>query len=483
MQNWLTKRVDLSPQQTALVVDDQRLTFEELQTEVLSLAEQLAMVLDDNPRVGLLTNNSKVGYELILALQQLGRQVVLLNNRLSSVELAYQLQDARVSQVLMDDNASQVLSDVTTITFSEILSAGHQAVVPIDNFDLDAVTTIMYTSGTTGKPKGVQQTFGNHFYSAIGSMLNLGLSADDSWLATVPIFHISGLSIMMRSLIYGIPVYLFERFDAPKIHACLMQGMVTTISVVPTMLKELLAQLSTGERYPVHFKTMLLGGGPTDLKTLKQAQAAGVNIVQSYGMTETASQIIALDPKDAKRKVGSVGKPLFPVELKIKNPDEHGIGRVQVKSPTLTVGYLNQAQKYEDSFDDGWFDTGDMGYLDDEQFLFLAGREGDMISSGGENIFPDEVEAVYRELPAVKEIAVVGVPDERWGQQPVAIVELADYQHISAAELQAYGRSQIAHYKVPRHFYQLVDDWPKTASGKIQRFQLRQQLSQLSELD
>ncbi|WP_419155441.1 o-succinylbenzoate--CoA ligase [Weissella minor] len=473
MQNWLTKRVDLTPERTAITYAGQQLSFLQLSQAVEKLAQQLANKLDDNPRVAILTTNTLTGYEMILALQQLGRTVVLLNYRLAPTEIGYQLNDADVTQVLQTDSYTESLSHVQQLTFSEITAAPLAHVEFQSNFDLDQVTTIMYTSGTTGKPKGVEQTFGNHFYSAVGSALNLGLSADDAWVAAVPIFHISGLSIMMRSLIYGMEVRLYERFDVEQINADIMNGKVTTISVVPTMLKSLLNELPVGATYPSRFKTMLLGGGPSDLATLNKAQLAGVGVVQSYGMTETASQIIALDPKDALPKMGSVGKALFPVELRVAHMTTEGVGRVQVKSPTLTVGYLNKMDKYEASFEDGWFDTGDMGYQDAEGYLYLVGREGDMISSGGENIFPNEIEDVYQQLPEIKEISVIGVSDEHWGAVPVAVIEFNQGQELTHQALVHFGRQHLAHYKVPKTYYRLTNDWPRTASGKIQRYLLQ----------
>lgn len=479
MENWLSKRAYLSPDAPAVQYGSQELTFKELQVAVLALAGKLVNVLDGNQRVGLLTRNNLMGYELILALQQLGRQIVLLNSRLADDELAYQISDANLSQVLVDDQLQYQLA-VEQLSFTTIKNTQGKTVEPVVEFDNDQVTTIMYTSGTTGKPKGVLQTFGNHFYSAMGSVLNLGLTDQEAWLAVVPIFHISGLSIMMRSLLYGMKVVLVEKFSATDINHLLLDGQATIMSVVPTMLTALQADLSLGQRYPKHFRTFLVGGGPIDRTDLEHAQASGATIVQSYGMTETASQVVALDPKDAVKKIGSVGKPLFPVSLRIKTNDTsvNAVGRVQLKSPTLTAGYLNQTKKYLASFDEGWFDTGDWGYLDSEGYLYIVGREGDMISSGGENVFPDEVEAVYRALPEVDEVAVLGEKNQEWGQVPVAIIRFKAAASLSSEALRAYGRQHLAHYKVPQTFY--LDQgtaFPRTASGKLQRYQLAKVLA------
>jgi O-succinylbenzoic acid--CoA ligase len=456
------------------------LTFEELLQATVRLAGKLSTVLDDNERVGVITPNNLVGYEIILALQQLGKTVVLLNRRLSARELNFQVADAALTVVVQDDHFAGALDGVTQIRFSEVESALDSGITTVSEFDLRAVTSIMYTSGTTGNPKGVMQTFGNHFYSAVGSALNLGITPNDTWVAAVPIFHISGLSIMMRSLIYGMGVSLYERFDVDAINEEMIAGKVTTISVVPVMLKQLLAALPSGSGYHRNFRTMLLGGGPTDVATLNRAKALGIEIVQSYGMTETASQVVALDAASATRKIGSAGKPLFPVELRIVKDDAKKVGRIQVKSPTLAVGYLNQPEKYADSFVDGWFDTGDMGYLDADGFLYIEGREGDMISSGGENVFPDEIEAIYATHPAIDTIAVVGVPDERWGAVPVAFIQFKD-EPVPFETLRNFGRERLAHYKVPSKFY-TIEEFPRTASGKIQRHRLRDKVSDDREI-
>ncbi len=482
MENWLTKRANLTPDRMAIRFGDATLTFAEMRKRVLQIAGQIAKHVDDNERIALITPNNLTGYLMILAIQQLDKTVVLLNRRLSPREMAFQLADAAITTVLQDDAFVGELANVHQLNFSAILATEAEPIVPVAAFDLDKVTSIMYTSGTTGNPKGVMQTFGNHFHSAVGSALNLGLTPNDVWLAAVPIFHISGLSIMMRSLIYGMGVVLYERFDVERINQELLTGQVTTISVVPVMLKQLLAQLPAGAVYHERFRTMLLGGGPTDLTTLEKATAAGIEIVQSYGMTETASQVIALDASSATRKLGSAGKPLFPVEVRVqKVNDADKVGRIQIKSPTLAVGYLNRPDKYAEAFVDGWFDTGDMGWLDDEGFLYVEGREGDMISSGGENVFPDEIESVYGEADAIAQMSVVGIPDDRWGAVPVAFVMFKGEQTMDFEALRNFGRDRLAHYKVPVRFFE-TETFPRTASGKIQRHKLRDQLTTAQEI-
>lgn len=478
MENWLTKRARLTPNRIAVQYKNKQLTFQEVADQAHNMAKKIATVTQDNSRVALIMNNTLTGYLVIMALQQLGKTIVFINWRLSVAEINYQLADAGVTTVLTDDDYMSELSIDKQIKFSDLST--QQKIIPIEIFPEDFVTSIMYTSGTTSKAKGVMQTYQNHFYSAMGSALNLGLTSDDSWLAVVPIFHISGFSIIMRGLIYGMRVVLQSKFDAHQVNELLIEQSITAISVVPVMLKQLVADLPKGAHYNNHFRSMLLGGGPTDLATLKQAQIHQIPVIQSYGMTETASQIVALDAKDAVQKVGSVGKPLFPVRLKIA--DHAGKvsqqGNIWIQSPTLTTGYLNQPDKLAEHMIDGWFNTEDYGYLDAEGYLFVQGREGDMINSGGENIFPNEVEDIYAEYPGLNKIVVVGVSDQKWGSVPIAIVL---GEELKKDTLIQFGRERIAHYKIPKRFY-LAQSWHTTASGKTQRKPFLAELERLKEL-
>ena len=467
MENWLKKRVLLSPNKIAIQAGNTKLTFKEVSDRVAVLAARLANKSRKGMRVALLTNNTIDGYLMILSLQQLGCEIVFLNKRLSHEELQYQLEDAAVSLLIYDESLlHEEFVGIESLTFNQIESLEESRDFQlVSEFNDDEVTTIMYTSGTTGKPKGVQQSFKNHFYSAISSALNLGLTDKDNWLCAVPIFHISGLSIIMRGLIYGMTVTLMDKFDAEKVTFLLKESSVSTMSVVPTMLQQLL-EIFPQEGYNSNFRCFLLGGGPIDKVTLEQCQQRNIPVIQSYGMTETASQVIALNFEDAGNKIGSVGKPLFSVELKLAHD-----GEVLLKAPNITPGYLNNPEKNQEVFENGWFKAGDIGYLDEDGFLYLKGRKGDMIISGGENIFPHEVEESYLKLTGVKDIVVAGITDKKWGQVPVAFVILE--RKLSQQELISYGREHLAHYKVPVRFYQVMS-YPQTASGKVKRRELIQ---------
>ncbi|WP_432775307.1 o-succinylbenzoate--CoA ligase [Limosilactobacillus reuteri] len=468
-QNWLLKQAATQPNQIAIDDGNERLSFAELKKQVEVLVGKIDH-LNPGSRVGLLATNTLMSYKLALAIMCSGRTIVWLNWRLAGEELERQIKDSGLQLCLVENSLwrSGMTNPFKSYSAFLITNADPGELIPV--FKSDWVASIMYTSGTTGKPKGVLQTFGNHFYSAVSSALNLGLSSADKWLCVAPIFHISGFSIIMRGLIYGMTVRLVEKFRAEEIERILANETVTIMSVVPFMLKKLIQQQNkTNTHYNSAFRCMLLGGGTIDRETLEICLQRSIPVVQCYGMTETCSQIIALRSADALLKLGSVGQPLFSTQLKLSKD-----GEILLKTPALTPGYLNLPDKLPSKTIDGWYRTGDIGHLDKEGYLYIDGRADEMLISGGENIFPQEVEQVYQRYPQVNEVAVVGQNDSVWGQVPVAFV-VSD-RRLSITKLMNYGYEHLARYKVPQH-YIFVSELPKNASGKIRRFMLREKLN------
>ena len=468
-QNWLLKQAATQPNQIAIDDGNERLSFAELKKQVEVLVGKIDH-LNPGSRVGLLATNTLMSYKLALAIMCSGRTIVWLNWRLASEELERQIKDSGLQLCLVENSLwrSGMTNPFKPYSAFLITRADPGELIPV--FKSDWVASIMYTSGTTGKPKGVLQTFGNHFYSAVSSALNLGLSSADKWLCVAPIFHISGFSIIMRGLIYGMTVRLVEKFRAEEIERILANETVTIMSVVPFMLKKLIQQQNkTNTHYNSAFRCMLLGGGTIDRETLEICLQRSIPVVQCYGMTETCSQIVALRSVDALLKLGSVGQPLFSTQLKLSKD-----GEILLKTPALTPGYLNLPNKLPSKMIDGWYRTGDIGHLDKEGYLYIDGRADEMLISGGENIFPQEVEQVYQRYPQINEVAVVGQNDSVWGQVPVAFV-VSD-RRLSTTKLMNYGYEHLARYKVPQH-YIFVSELPKNASGKIRRFMLREKLN------
>jgi O-succinylbenzoic acid--CoA ligase len=344
-------------------------------------------------------------------------------------------------------------------------------------FEQDEPHTVIYSSGTTGKPKGVVLTYGNHLWNALASCLNLGLHKDDRWLAVLPLFHVGGLSILIRSVLYGIPVVLHEKFDPAVINASIEQDRVTIISVVSNMLQRMLDERQD-KPYPPHLRAVLVGGGPVPRPLLERCAALQIPVTQTYGMTETASQVCTLSPADSLRKLGSAGRALYPGEIAIDptNVSPDGVGEILVRGPIVTPGYFNRPEETSKAIKDGWLHTGDLGYRDAEGYLYVVERRTDLIISGGENIYPAEIEAVLLSHPAVEEAGVTGFADERWGQVPVAVVKLRENFSITEIELLEWVSARLAKYKLPKRVY-FRNSLPRNAAGKLVRRLLKDEIN------
>ncbi|MGP4109224.1 o-succinylbenzoate--CoA ligase [Virgibacillus sp. L01] len=466
--HWLTKQATIAPDQTAIELEKgTNLTFLELKEKSQHFAQKLAQLdIKQESHIAILSNNNVDMVIAIHALSYLGAVAVMLNTRLTEEELAYQVSDAEVSHVLAQSHDTNF--SVPVYTFSEVKTLQEKTVALRTEINLDDRFTIIYTSGTTGFPKGVVHTYGNHWWSAIGSMLNLGLNNNDKWLNALPIFHVGGLSIFVKSVIYGMPVYLVEKYDKRSVHDAIKSKGVTIVSVVTLMLRELVEQLGDN-LFPDAFRCVLLGGGPAPKSLLEQAKLRNIPVFQSYGMTETSSQIVTLSPKDALNKIGSSGKPLFPAQLKIDAADK-SIGEIHVKGPMVTNGYFRNEAATEKALTDGWLATGDLGYLDDDGFLYVVDRRKDLIISGGENIYPTEIESVLSEIDTVREAAVVGMSDDKWGQVPIAFVVSVD-NSVSAEVILEYASQKLAKYKLPKEIH-FIDQLPRNASNKIVKSKL-----------
>ena len=330
--------------------------------------------------------------------------------------------------------------------------AGAKAVVedPLDGpaisevpaLELDAVATLMHTSGTTAAPKPVPLTFGNWLASALGSAVALGLDPDECWLCPMPLSHVGGLSIPIRSAIYGTSAVIHDGFDPDAVLDALSGG-ITLVSLVPTMLSRL---LDAGLSDPPSLRWALLGGGPIPAPLLERAAGAGVPVAPTYGMTEACSQI------------ATRGWPLPGVDVRIAPDDE-----ILVRGPNVSAEALAP---------DGWLHTGDLGRFDGRGRLEITGRKSEVIVSGGENVAPAEVEAVLLEHPAVADACVFSRPDREWGESVVAAVVLREGTSLEEGELRAHCAARLAAFKVPKAV-DLVDHLPRSETGKLLRRELR----------
>lgn len=475
--HWLTKQAETAPHQIAVeLANHVKLTFQELKEESQRYARKLtAWGVKRGSHVAILSINKLEMVVAIHALSYLDATIVLLNSRLTKDELTYQLKDAEVSFLLYAQEFSQLATQLfveKNAAFKEVEDYQQADIELVTELELDKPFTMMYTSGTTGFPKGVIHTYGNHWWSAIGSALNLGLRPEDKWLAALPLFHVSGLSILIRSVIYGMPVYLLEKFNKIAVHQAIMKEGVTMVSVVTVMLQQLLDELGE-ENYPTSLRCMLLGGGPAPKPLLERAKTKGVPVFQSFGMTETASQIVTLSAEDALEKIGSAGKALFPAQVKINEPDKDKVGEIYVKGPMVTKGYYNNSEATKKAIQNGWLATGDLGYLDEDGYLYVVDRRNDLIISGGENIYPSEVESALLRYPGIIEAGVTGKEDKKWGEVPVAFI-ITD-SHYDRSELMNFLSNHLASYKLPKQVFE-VQELPRNAANKLVRYELKKKL-------
>lgn len=472
--NWILQRAYLTPARIALTFEGQSWTFEQLKNISSERAEQLTTVgVQKNSRVAILAPTTPQLIWIMYACMHLQCEMVMLNRRLTPSELAYQMEDAAVQTVLVDDEDVEKLpGHVDAILFSHVENSVRTAVSIRSEWELSQTTSIMYTSGTTGFPKGVRQTVGNHQASATASVLNIGLAEDDVWLCAVPIFHISGFSILVRSLLYGNHVKLYRQFDQDAAVRDIANGDVTHMSVVAVMLERIISGLEAqGLTASSKFKVMLAGGGPVPKDYIERAQSVGLKVFQTYGMTETASQTATLTSEDALRKIGSAGKPLFFNQIRIDGTEKPNVeGEICIRGPHVTPGYIGRFANRE-ATQDGWLFTGDIGYVDEEGYLFVVDRRADLIISGGENIYPAEIENVLLSHAAVQEAGVCGIEDARWGQVPVAFVVLKE--QLVEQVLIAYCHERLARYKVPKAIL-FVNELPRNGSNKLMRRMLKE---------
>jgi o-succinylbenzoate---CoA ligase len=439
IDDWLAQRAQSCPERCALIADGAEVTYVELEAEANWVARRLyAHGVRRGSTAALTMHPRREQVVLTHALMKVGAALLPLSPRLTEAERTGIVE---VVEPMID------LDDPGLLTQTE-------ADMPmLGEHDTDDVCAYVLSSGSTGAPKPIGLTYGNFLWSAMGGAYNIGVDPSDRWLCCMPLSHIAGLSIVIRSAIYGTTAVVHDGFDVERVARSLKEDKITVLSLVTTMLSRLLdagADLS-GPR------AILVGGGPVPESILAKALDRGATVVQTYGLTETCSQVTTLAPEDALRKLGSAGRPLLSSHVRIRG------GEILVQGPTVAPG------RYDES---GWLHTGDLGHIDEEGFLYVSDRIDDMIVTGGENVVPSEVEDVLLTHPAVVEAAVVGREDPEWQQAVTAVVVLAAGTHVTPDELRRHCAATLAGYKVPKRV-ELAAALPRTPSGKLMRRALR----------
>ncbi|MCY0897809.1 MAG: o-succinylbenzoate--CoA ligase [Firmicutes bacterium] len=479
--DWLHHQAMVHPERLALKTADGQWTFRGLDQAVGRLAGVLRdRGIAQESRVAFHLWPSAATVMLIHALTRLQAVAVPLNTRLTTQELMALIQDAEPDLVVHDGRLA-LTGPLPSVAIDELITQNPSSPVDDAVLDFDALHAIVYTSGTTGRPKGVQLTVGNQWWSAVGFALNAGLHAHDRWLHVMPLFHVGGLTIVFRSVIHGSAIILEPRFDAESAWQVMSRESCTLLSVVPTMLYRLLA---LPEQAPASLRLVLLGGAPAPVELIHRAWNKGYPAVPTYGLTETCSQIVTLDPDDVFHRAASSGRPNLPTEVRIVRdgrPMPAGEpGEIWVRGPTVARGYWRHPDATRDAFLDGWFKTGDWGALDADGFLTVTDRVKDIIIRGGENIYPSEVEARIRTVAGIRDVGVFGLEDPEWGQIVAAAVVVDPAVPLTLETLQKHLSNQLASYKMPSKYFR-VDEIPRNASGKILRTVLVQRARGLRE--
>lgn len=467
--DWLARQADIVPGAPFLETVDGAFSFGAWHARVQRVVGRLeALGVQPGDRVALRLHAGYQWVEVLFAAVRLGAVLVPLNTRLTASELAHQL--AVTTPALLIDEAGEppipFAGPRLTLDPDEPPAADRLLGDPSNRVASEgrALQSIIFTSGTTGSPKGACLTLAQQAWAAMGSALRLGHDPDDVWLLAMPLYHVGGQAILWRAVLAGIPVVLRPRFDADDVARFMASGRVTLVSLVPTMLRRVL-DAHPGPFSP-RLRVVLIGGAALPPALADEARARGLPIVATYGMTETASQM-ATEVPGRPGPPGTSGRPLLGVAMRIGDPGSDGVGEIEVRGPQVIAGYWGEPPGQGPSFtDDGWFRTGDLGRFREDGSLEVVDRRSDLIVTGGENVYPAEVEAVLLRHPAVVQAGVAGVPDPAWGRRVEAWVVLRE--PTAARELEAHCRRWLAGYKVPRAWH-VVRRLPVTANGKVRR--------------
>jgi o-succinylbenzoate---CoA ligase len=441
---WLTRAVRLRPAHLAIDAPSGRCTYRELLARTMHVSAELATRgVGRGDRVGIAL---PAGLEFACSMHAcmlLGAVAVPIDLRLSTSER--QSVEAGAT-VVLDEPLPVQLEDSSAVALELVGSARH---------DLSAPAVVIHTSGTSSAPKPIELTYGNLLWSALGSAVALGLDPQERWLCTLPLSHVGGLSILVRSAIYGTTAVIHERFETERVLRALRDERITLVSLVATTLARL---LDAGLEHPPALRCALTGGGPVPVSLVERATKAGVPVSMTYGLTEACSQVTTAPAAALAVGDAGAGPPLFCTRVRCAED-----GEILVSGPTVAPGARAA---------DGWLHSGDFGALDARGVLSVTGRKADTIVSGGENVAPSEVEAVLETHPDVLEAAVVGRVDEQWGEAVTAIVVARPGAAPENGSLRAHCAAALAPYKVPKQIVFRVEPLPRTRSGKLLRREL-----------
>ncbi len=498
--DWLAKQAANYPDKTALVdlAANRRLSYRQFNERAGRFAAYLAEAWGIRPgdRVAVLAPNSSDYLEMLYGCAKLGAVMVCLNWRLSAVEHLAVLDDAGPRALVFGAEFAAVaaqLREHPAIERALRLGGADDGLPEYENClaavagpapempcrGMDELWYLLYTSGTTGKPKGVLQTYGMAHFNGVNAMHAAKLSRDDVLLNVLPFFHTGGLNLYANPLIQcGGTVVIMKQFDAERTIE-LLEREITVMFGVPAIYLFLSQQPRFAAADFSRVRSWACGGAPIPKSLLEQYLAKGVTICFGFGMTETGPTVFLTDEATARAKIGTVGRPVTymltqVVDVATRRPlGPNQRGELLIKGPGVTPGYWNNAEATARAFADGWLCSGDIAYFDADGDHYIVDRAKDMYISGGENVYPAEVENVLFQLPEVAEAAVIGVADAKWGEVGKALIALKPGASLTAEAVSAHCRERLAGYKVPRHV-EFLAALPRNAAGKVEKPRLRE---------
>jgi fatty-acyl-CoA synthase len=480
----------MSPTRIALTHEGRDWTYARLHERVTRLAHALrALGVRRGDRIAYLGLNHPSAVETLFAAGALGAVYVPLNARLAGPEIEFVVRDAGVSVLIFGPEHAELAAGLSGLSgiarlvgvageYEELIAGGDPE--PIDEpVEQDELCLIMYTSGTTGHPKGAMLSHANLTWNTFNHIIDVDLTADEVALVSAPLFHIAALAqTLLPTLLKGGRAIILASFDPERVLEMIQTERITFMFGVPAMFNFLAQAPGWADADLSSLRILECGGSPVPEPLIRLYQERGLAFLQGYGMTETSPGALYLGAHDSVRKAGTAGLPSFFTDVRVVTPDGRTAapgepGEVQVHGPNVMMGYWGRPDETAKVLSpDGWFHSGDVAVPDEEGYVRIVDRVKDMIISGGENIYPAEIESVLYGHPAVAECAVIGVPDEKWGEVGRALVVLRESVSADAADLLAYLDGRLARYKIPKSV-EFVDVLPRNASGKVLKARLR----------
>ncbi|MBM4331377.1 MAG: long-chain fatty acid--CoA ligase [Deltaproteobacteria bacterium] len=502
--NWsyvLEENARKFPNKEAVIFEDRRLTYKRMEERVDALAKGLQQLgLKKGDTVAILILNCLEYFEITFAVNKLGGVWLPLNFRLAGAEVSYILNHSEAKMLICEKEFEPIIrgiqNDITGVqkfiavgpeipsgweSYDRLVEANKGAKVDHAMVELDDLHRLMYTSGTTAHPKGVMITYGNLYWKNMGHIMMFNMTSEDKTLVVGPLYHVGGMDLPATGTLYiGGSVVILKKFDPIAVLEGIQKERATNTWFAPIMVNMLFQEPTFGQ-YDVSSLRFIIDGGekmPLTLIAKIKENFPNAWFADAYGLTETVSGDTFLSKDKMIEKIGSVGKPV--IQLRVRIVDDAGkdvppntLGEIVLRGPKVFKGYWKNPQATAEAIKDGWFHTGDIGTMDEEGYLYIVDRKKDIIISGGENIASLEVERVIYELPQVLETAVIGIPHPKWQEIPIAFVVLKKGEKPTADEIIAHCSKKLAKFKVPKEI-EFIDALPRNPSGKVLKRELRQ---------